>query len=52
MSTKPSTYRMKTVPYAHQEEEFVEHGEDRERAIFWEMGVGKSKLIIDTACSF
>lgn len=41
---------MKTVPYIHQEKEYIEHWLTLIRAIFWEQGTGKSKLIIDTAC--
>lgn len=44
-------YRMKTTPFAHQQEEW-EYSKDLEsRAIFWEQGTGKSKLVIDTAGS-
>ncbi len=39
----------KTKPYDHQLKELIDHGQDKNRAIFWEMGVGKSKLIIDNA---
>lgn len=40
-------YSYKTEPRAHQHKELEEHGEDVFRALFWEMRVGKSKLIID-----
>lgn len=44
------SYVFKTQPFAHQREEW-EFSRDLEyRAIFWEQGTGKSKLIIDTAC--
>ena len=39
----------KTKPFAHQLEELEAHGRDPVRAIFWEMGTGKSKLVLDTA---
>lgn len=43
------SFQFKTTPYAHQLEEW-EHNRDAEvRAIFWEQGTGKSKLVIDTA---
>jgi len=41
---------MKTTPYLHQKAEFIKHWDTKVRAIFWEQGTGKSKLIIDTAC--
>lgn len=41
---------MKTVPYAHQKEEFEYSKDLPARGIFWEMGCGKSKTAIDTAC--
>lgn len=43
------TYQMKTVPYDHQLEEWEQSRDAEVRAIFWQMGTGKSKLIIDTA---
>lgn len=42
-------YRHKTTPFGHQAEEFDTHFSDGPRALFWEMGTGKSKVIIDTA---
>ena len=41
---------MKTIPYAHQKSEFEQSKDAKARGIFWEMGCGKSKLAIDTAC--
>lgn len=40
---------MKTKPFRHQLEEFHRSKEERIRAIFWEQGTGKTKLVIDTA---
>ncbi len=40
----------KTIPFAHQLEEFERSKNERARAILWEQGTGKSKLIVDTAC--
>lgn len=40
---------MKTTPYKHQAEEFELSKDAAARAIFWEMGCGKTKLGIDTA---
>lgn len=39
----------KTKPFQHQLTELEAHWNDEARAIFWEQGTGKSKLIIDTA---
>jgi SNF2 family DNA or RNA helicase len=41
-------YEFKTDPLGHQLREWKEHGQDTFRAIFWEQGTGKSKLIIDS----
>lgn len=41
---------MKTIPYAHQQKEYDYSKDLPVRGIFWEMGCGKSKLAIDTAC--
>lgn len=41
--------RFKTTPFPHQEEEWHRSREEPVRAIFWEQGCGKSKLIVDTA---
>jgi len=41
----------KTVPFKHQLDEFTEFHHALTRAIFWEQGTGKTKLIIDTACA-
>lgn len=43
-------YPFKTEPFKHQREEWLRSREEEARAIFWEQGTGKSKLIIDTAC--
>jgi len=40
---------MKTKPYKHQADEFGLYDEEV-RALFWEPGTGKTKVIIDTAC--
>jgi SNF2 family DNA or RNA helicase len=40
---------IKTPQLAHQRQEYLESREKTARAIFWEMGLGKSKLIIDVA---
>ncbi len=42
------TYKYKTKPFDHQHEEFIHHGHDSVRGIFWEQGVGKTKPVIDT----
>lgn len=42
--------KMKTKPYDHQLKEYEAHWDTPIRAIFWEQGTGKSKLIIDTVC--
>jgi SNF2 family DNA or RNA helicase len=39
----------KTKPFAHQRKELEINGQDVYRAIFWEQGTGKSKLVIDEA---
>lgn len=44
------TYEFKTKPFDHQLEEWNESRNTESKAIFWEQGTGKSKLIIDTAC--
>lgn len=41
----------KTRPFHHQEEELGRSGEERSWGYFWEQGTGKSKLVIDLACS-
>ena len=40
-------YEFKTTPFEHQLKGFTERRDFTEDAIFWEMGTGKSKLIID-----
>ena len=47
MDIKP--YEFKTEPFKHQLEEWTCSRNIPARAIFWEQGTGKSKLIIDTA---
>lgn len=42
-------YKHKTTPFAHQAEEFELSRDMESRALFWEMGVGKTKPVIDTA---
>src|ERR1044071_1982262 len=39
----------KTEPYDHQRAAFLATRDDREKAVFWEMGLGKSWLVINTA---
>lgn len=41
----------KTNPFSHQMTELLEHGVDPIRAVFWEQGTGKSKLVIDSAAT-
>ena len=41
-------YVFKTTPFDHQLEEWKYSRELKTRAIFWEQGTGKSKLVIDT----
>ena len=42
-------YQFKTKPFAHQLEEWNNSKDVKVKAIFWEQGTGKTKLIIDTA---
>ena len=42
-------FKFKTKPLPHQEIEFIDHWEEPGRALFWEMGVGKTKPVIDSA---
>ena len=44
----PDWYEYKTEPFPHQREEFERYGLDKARALFHEMGCGKSKPIIDS----
>ncbi len=44
-----SNISFKTKPFSHQLKEFIEHKEDRTRALLWEQGTGKSKVILDSA---
>lgn len=48
MITTPEPYRNYTTPYEHQKLEFERSRSMSRYAGFWEMGTGKSKLIIDT----
>lgn len=43
------SFKFKTDPFDHQRKEWERHGCDPIRALFWEMGTGKSKLLIDSA---
>ena len=49
MTTSTNAFFFGTKPYKHQEELFARTKNARIFAIFWEMGTGKSKVIIDTA---
>lgn len=40
---------LKTTPFAHQRSEYEDHWADRARALFWEMGLGKTKTLLDQA---
>lgn len=42
-------YPYLTEPFKHQRSEFEEHYSDPWRGLFWEMGVAKTKVLIDTA---
>lgn len=42
-------YRFKVKPFEHQLKEWLRSRELESFAVFWEMGTGKSKLILDTA---
>lgn len=41
-------FHFHTKPFEHQRKEFEEHSADAVRAILWEQGTGKSKVIVDT----
>jgi SNF2 family DNA or RNA helicase len=43
-----TVYKFRTEPYSHQLHEFNTHGLDHARGLFWGMGSGKSKMLIDT----
>lgn len=43
-------YPFKTEPFKHQLKEFEEYARLPSRALLWEMGTGKSKAFIDSAC--
>lgn len=42
------TVRPKTTPRPYQADELAAHGRDEAWGVFWEPGLGKSKLLIDT----
>lgn len=42
-------YQFKTDPFLHQEKEFLETRDRDVYAHLWEMGTGKSKIVLDTA---
>ena len=48
MIKEPQQFRHTTTPYEHQELELQRSKDMKYYAGFWEMGTGKSKLIIDT----
>lgn len=39
---------LKTVPYQHQLEEWRRYRDRRSHALWWEMGTGKTKVVLDT----
>ena len=41
-------FAFKTTPFKHQLDEFNLHKNTERRAVFWEQGVGKTKLVLDT----
>ena len=41
-------YKFKTKPYKHQEKVFRQSKDERNFALFMEMGTGKTKVAIDT----
>lgn len=49
MITTPRPYQQKTKPFAHQDSEFNRSKHRKVYALWWEMGTGKSKPIVDTA---
>lgn len=42
-------YKYKTKPFQHQDEDFKRSRDSDEFALFLEMGLGKSKIVVDTA---
>lgn len=46
--SKVRKFRFKTKPRPHQLKEFMEHKDDPNRALLWQMRSGKSKVTIDT----
>ncbi len=49
MITNVTEFSMQTTPFKHQLEEFNKTRDLECRALFWEMGTGKTKVILDTA---
>ena len=49
MITALTEYQQLTTGYAHQEQDYLRSRNMRHFALFWEMGTGKSKTVIDTA---
>lgn len=47
--TMKSDYQFKTEPYVHQRERFFTDRDKEFFAYLWEMGAGKTKIILDTA---
>jgi len=48
----PKDYKFKTTPYSHQMDALNETYGLNQFALYMEMGTGKSKVIIDTACAY
>lgn len=49
---KGPTFRSGTKPFSHQATELKQHGTDDLRGLFWEMGTGKTKPVIDSFAHF
>src|SRR6266704_561341 len=49
MISQITDFSMQTVPFKHQLEEYNKTRNLEYHALFWQMGVGKTKVIIDTA---
>lgn len=49
LKSPPSNYEFKTKPFEHQRQVFNDTKNLEYYAIFWEMGTGKTKLMLDTA---
>lgn len=41
---------MKTTPFQHQQKDFDRSKDEEKFGVWWEPGLGKSKLVIDTSC--